>query len=388
MLAIFKTRRSVAAFGLLTLLGACQRENTYVPPPPPPVDVAYPIQKTVQPYLEATGNMAAVNSVNLVARVQGFLQEIDYRDGAAVTKGTKLFVIEPQPYKLKVDQARAALEGAKAQLLNSQIEFNRQQTLVARQVSTQALFDQARATRDFNQATVDQDEANLQQALINYGYTRVDAPFDGTVTQHLVSIGELVGTNTPTQLATIYQLDPIWVNFTISERDVQTIRAAMAKHGISPADVIGKVPVEVALQTDRGFPYKGVIDYIAPNVDPSTGTLNVRGILDNKDFRLLPGYYVRVHVPLRPVDTLLVPEEAIGADQSGRYVLVVDAKNVVEQRKVTIGETFDGLRRILSGLTAKDKVIVVGLLQAAPGQKVAPHLQPMTTSPDTGPEAK
>jgi RND family efflux transporter MFP subunit len=388
MLAIFTTRRSVAAFGLLTLLGACQRENTYVPPPPPTVDVAYPIQKTVQPYLEATGNMAAVNSVNLVARVQGFLQEIDYHDGAAVKKGTKLFVIEPQPYKLKVDQARAALEGAKAQLLNSQIEFNRQQTLVSRQVSTQALFDQARATRDFNQATVDQDEANLQQAQINYGYTRVDAPFDGTVTQHLVSIGELVGTNTPTQLATIYQLDPIWVNFTISERDVQTIRAAMAKHGISPADVIGKVPVEVALQTDRGFPYKGVIDYIAPNVDASTGTLNVRGILDNKDFRLLPGYYVRVHVPLRPVETLLVPEEAIGADQSGRYVLVVNAENVVEQRKVTIGETFDGLRRILTGLTAKDKVIVVGLLQAAPGQKVAPHLRPMTPSPDTGSEAK
>ncbi|MDR3408632.1 MAG: efflux RND transporter periplasmic adaptor subunit [Methylovirgula sp.] len=384
MLAVIKTGRRVATFGLLASLGACQQENTYVPPPPPTVGVAYPIQKTVQPYLEATGNMAAVNSVNLVARVQGFLQEIDYKDGAAVKKGTKLFVIEPEPYKLKVDQAQAALEGAKAQLLNSQIEFNRQQTLVSRQVSTQASFDQARANRDLNQATVDQDQANLQQAQINYGYTRVDAPFDGTVTQHLVSVGELVGTNSPTQLATIYQLEPIWVNFTISERDVQTIRAAMAKHGITTADVVGKVPVEVALQTDRGFPYKGVIDYIAPNVDTSTGTLNVRGVLDNKDFRLLPGYYVRVHLPLRPVDALLVPEEAIGADQSGRYVLIVNAGNVVEQRKVTTGETFEGMRRILSGLTAKDKVIVAGLLQAAPGQKVVPQLQQMTaTNSDT-----
>ncbi len=257
MLAVFKTGRGVAALGLLTLLGACQQENTYVPPPPPTVGVANPIQKTVQPYLEATGNMAAVNSVNLVARVQGFLQEIDYKDGAAVKKGTKLFVIEPEPYKLKVDQAQAALEGAKAQLLNSQIEFDRQQTLVSRQISTQASFDQARATRDLNQATVDQDQANLQQAQINKGYTEVDAPFDGTVTQHLVSVGELVGTNSPTQLATIYQLDPIWVNFTISERDVQTIRAAMAKHGITTADIVNKVSCRGrAADRDQAFPIK------------------------------------------------------------------------------------------------------------------------------------
>ncbi|MEW6435643.1 MAG: efflux RND transporter periplasmic adaptor subunit [Pseudomonadota bacterium] len=377
MLAIFKTGPRIAALGLLTLVGACQKENTFVPPPPPTVGVAYPLEKQVQPYLEATGNSTAINSVNLVARVQGFVEEIKYKDGAAVKKGTPLFVIEPEPYRLKVDQDKAALDGAKAQLLQSQTEFGRQQALASRQVSTQANLDQARATRDLNQATVEQDQANLQQAQINYGYTQVLAPFDGTVTQRLVSIGELVGVSSPTQLATIYQLDPIWVNFTISERDVQTVRAAMAKRGITTADIVGKVPVEVALQTDHGFPYKGVIDYIAPNVDPSTGTLNVRGVLDNKDYRLLPGYFVRVHVPLRAVEALLVPEEAVGADQSGRYVLVVNADNIVEQRKVTIGETFDGLRRIESGLGPKDKVIVVGLLRAAPGEKVEPQLQPL-----------
>jgi RND family efflux transporter MFP subunit len=378
MLALFIRR--AAALMLLAPLAACQKENTYVPPPPPKVGVAYPLEKTVQPYLEATGNTTAINSVSLVARVQGFVQNIEYKDGATVKKGTPLFVIEPEPYKLKVDQAQAALDGAKAQLLQAQTEFGRQQTLASRQVSTQANLDQARATRDLNQATVEQDEANLQQAQINLGYTQVTAPFDGTVTQRLVSVGELVGTNSPTQLATIYQLDPIWVNFTISERDVQTIRAAMAKHGITTADIIGKVPVEVALQTDHGFPYKGVIDYIAPNIDPSTGTLNVRGILDNKTTQLLPGYFVRVHIPLRPVEALLVPEEAIGADQSGRYVLVVNADNVVEQRKVTIGETFNGFRRIESGLNAKDRVIVIGLLQAAPGQKVDPQQQSLADS--------
>jgi RND family efflux transporter MFP subunit len=382
MLAIFKRGRCVAALALAMLLGACQKENTFVPPPPPKVGVAYPLQKTVQPYLEATGNMTAINTVNLVARVQGFVQNIEYKDGSTVKKGTPLFVIEPEPYKLKVDQARAALDGAKAQLLQSQTEFGRQQALASRQISTQATLDQARATRDLNQATVEQDEANLQQAQINYGYTQVIAPFDGTVTQRLVSVGELVGTNSPTQLATIYQLEPIWVNFTISERDVQTIRASMAKRGITTADVVGKVPVEVALQTDHDFPYKGVIDYIAPNVDPSTGTLNVRGILENKNFPLLPGYFVRVHVPLGKVNALLVPEEAIGADQSGRYVLVVNADNIVEQRKVTLGQTFGSLRRIESGLKPKDKVIIVGLLQAAPGQKVEPQLQTLPSDAD------
>jgi RND family efflux transporter MFP subunit len=378
MLAISKIGRRVAVLGFATLLAACQKENTFVPPPPPKVGVAYPLQQSVQPYLEATGNVTAINSVNLVARIQGFVQSIEYQDGAAVKKGAPLFVIEPLPYKLKVDQAQAALDGAKAQLLQTSIEFDRQQALVSRQISTQANFDQARANRDVNQATVEQDQVNLQQAQINYGYTQVTAPFDGTVTQRLVSVGELVGTNSPTQLATIFQLQPIWVNFTISERDVQRIRASMAKHGITTADVINKVPVEVALQTDRDFPYKGVIDYIAPNIDPSTGTLNVRGVLENKNYPLLPGYFVRVHVPLGKIDAVLVPEEAIGADQSGRYVLVVDANNIVQQRKVTIGETFGGLRRIESGLTVKDKVIVVGLLQAAPGQKVEPQLQTLS----------
>lgn len=375
MLAILKgARRGAAIFAWLALT-ACGQENTYVPPPPPKVGVAHPLRQKVTPYLEATGNTAAVNSVKLVARVQGFVQGIAYQDGASVKKNTPLFVIEPEPYKLKVDQAKAALDGAKAQLVQSQAEFDRQSALQARQVSTQANLDKARAQRDLDQATVAQDEANLAQAQINYGYTQVIAPFDGTVTERLVSIGELVGTNSATELASIVQLEPIWVNFTISERDVQTIRASMAEHGITTKDIVNKVPVEVALQTDQGFPYKGVIDYIAPEVDPSTGTLALRGVLENKDYRLLPGYYVRVRVPLRPIDALLVPEVAIGSDQSGRYVLVVDAEDVVQQRGVTLGESFGPLRVVKTGLNPQDLVVVNGLLQATPGQKVQPEMQ-------------
>jgi RND family efflux transporter MFP subunit len=387
MLAILKQAapmRTGAALACCMPLLACGQQNTFVPPPPPKVGVAHPLQQKVTPYLEATGNAAAVNSVKLVARVQGFVQGIDYQDGAQVKKGTPLFVIEPEPYKLKVDEAKAALDGAKAQLVQSQAEFERQSALQERQVSTQANLDKARAQRDLDQATIEQDQANLQQAQINYSYTQVLAPFDGTVTQRLVSIGELVGTNSATELASIIQLEPIWVNFTISERDVQTIRASMAEHGITTKDIVNKVPVEVALQTDQGFPYRGVIDYIAPNVDPSTGTLALRGVLENKDARLLPGYYVRVHVPLRPLNALLVPEVAIGSDQSGRYVLTVNADDVVEQRSVTLGQSFGTLRAVESGLKAQDLIVVDGLLQATPGQKVQPQMQAIAPPPDIG----
>jgi len=365
------------------LLAGCGEENRYVPPPPPQVGVATPLQQKVTPYLEATGNLAAVNSVKLVARVQGFVQSIDYKDGASVKKGKELFLIEPEPYKLKVEQAQAALEGAKAQLVQAQAEFSRQSALQARQVSTQANLDKARAQRDTDVATVQQDEVNLKQAQINYGYTKVLAPFDGVVSQRLVSIGELVGTNAPTELASIVQLDPIWVNFNISERDVQRIRAAMALRGITQADVINKVPVELALQTDTTYSHKGVIDYIAPSVDPSTGTLALRGVLANKDARLLPGYFVRVRVPLRPQEALLVPETALGADQNGRYLLTVGPDDVVVQRKVTVGQVFGTMQVIESGISAKDRIVVEGIALVVPGQKVVPETRKLVFAGDT-----
>ncbi|MHB8885519.1 MAG: efflux RND transporter periplasmic adaptor subunit [Methylovirgula sp.] len=363
-----------------SLLAGCGEKNRYVPPPPQKVGVALPLHQKVTPYLEATGNLAAINTVKLVARVQGFVEGIKYQDGALVKKGTPLFVIEPEPYKLKVVQAKAATDGAKAQLVQAQAEFGRQSALQSRQVSTQALLDKARAQRDLDRATVESDEANTKQAEINYGYTQVLAPFNGVVTQRLVSIGELVGTNAATELASIIQLDPIWVNFNISERDVQTIRAAMAQQGVTQAEIINKVPVEVGLQTDPNFPHKGVIDYIAPFVDPSTGTLALRGVLDNKDNALLPGYFVRVHVPLRPKEALLVPETSIGSDQSGRYVLILGSDDVVVERKVTVGQTFGTMRVIEKGLTPEDRIVVAGIALVVPGEKVVPQMRKLAAT--------
>jgi RND family efflux transporter MFP subunit len=365
----------LAGISALTLLTACEGDNRYVAPPPPKVVVALPVQQEVTPYLEATGNTAAVNTVKLVARVQGYVQEIKYQDGAAVKKGTPLFIIEPEPYKVKLQQAQAAEEGAKATLVNAQAEFQRQQELQAKDVSTQANLDKARANRDTAHANVLQAQANTQTAEINYGYTTVSAPFDGVVTARKVSVGELVGGDQPSQLATIVQLNPIWVWFNLSERDVQRVRAVLAEHGERAADLVNKVPIEVGLQTETGYPHKGVLDYADPNVNQSTGTMQVRGIFQNPKLSLLPGYFVRVRVPMRAEQALLVPDVAVGADQGGRYVLALNADNVVEQRRVKLGQIFGQLRVVESGLKADERVVVSGIMDAVPGQKVDPQLQ-------------
>jgi RND family efflux transporter MFP subunit len=366
------TMRVVSVVSAALALSACE-QNTYVPPPPPKVDVAVPVQRKITRFIDATGNTAAVQSVDLVARVQGFLQSIDYQDGAAVKQGQTLFTIEPETYKLKLEQAQAAEAGAQASLKQAEADFKRQTDLVQRQAVSQATLDTSTATRDNAQASLQQAQANTQIAKVNYSYTTVTAPFDGVVTAHLVSVGELVGVASPTQLATIVALNPIWVNFSVNELDVLRVREEARRRGMT-VEQLRQLPIEVALQTDTGFPHKGHLDYVSPTLNQSTGTISVRGILDNPDRVLLPGFFVRVRVPFQQEDNaLLVPDVALGADQAGRYVLVVNSDNVVEQRKVTTGQLEGELRVIETGLKPDDKVVVGGLLRAIPGQKVDPQ---------------
>jgi RND family efflux transporter MFP subunit len=357
------------------LAAACGESNRYAAPPPPKVTVAPPVQREVTRYFEATGNTAAVNSVDLVARVSGFVQAIGYTDGALVKKGTSLFTIEPEPYRLKVQAAQAAVVAAQATLTQAEAEFQRQAELLAKQVSTQANYDKALAQRDSAKADLQSQQANEKQAEINLGYTDVTAPFDGVVTARQVSIGEYVGGSaTPTQLASIVQLDPIWVNFNASETDVQRARATLVSTGRTVADLIG-IPVEIGLQNETGYPHRGKLDYVAPNVNTATGTLPLRAVLANNDRLLLPGYFVRVRIPSHPEPALLVPDIALGADQAGRYVLVVNKDSVVEQRKVETGPLVGDLRVIDKGLNADDRVVVGGIMRAIPGQKVEPQVQ-------------
>jgi RND family efflux transporter MFP subunit len=361
-------------------LSGCE-QNSFVPPPPPKVDVGLPVQKNVTRFLDATGNTAPIQTVDLVARVQGVLQSINYKDGSFVKAGTTLFTIEPETYKLKLEQAQAAEAGSQASLKQAETDYKRQVDLVAKQAVSQATLDSSTATRDNAQANLQQAQANTKIAAINYGYTDVVAPFDGIVSAHLVSVGELVGAASPTQLATIVQLDPIYVNFNVNEQDVLRVRAEAKRRGLTSSDLT-QLPIEIGLQTESGYPHKGKLDYAAPTINLSTGTLAVRGLLPNADRILLPGYYVRVRVPFdQQQNALLVPDVALGSDQAGRYLLVVNSDNVVEQRKVRTGQVEGELRVIESGLKADDRVVIAGLLRAIPGQKVDPQLQTIEAPP-------
>ena len=367
----------ISAFAALS---GCE-QNSFVPPPPPKVDVGLPLQQSVTRYLDATGNTAPIQTVDLVARVQGVLQSIDYKDGSFVKQGTTLFTIEPETYKLKLEQAQAAEAGSQASLKQAETDYKRQVDLVARQAVSQATLDTSTSNRDNAQANLQQAQANTKIAAINYGYTNVVAPFDGIVSAHLVSVGELVGAASPTQLATIVQLDPIYVNFNVNEQDVLRVRAEAKRRGLTSNDLT-QLPIEVGLQTESGYPHRGNLDYAAPTINLSTGTLAVRGVLPNADRVLLPGYYVRVRVPFdQQQNALLVPDVALGSDQSGRYVLVVNGDDVVEQRKVRTGPLEGDLRVIESGLKADDRVVIAGLLRAIPGQKVDPQLQKIEAPP-------
>src|SRR5437773_6114137 len=260
-------RRAAFAIAAMGMLSACE-QNTFVPPPPPKVEVAVPVQKAVTRYLDATGNTAAIKNVDLVARVQGFLQSINYQDGSFVKEGTTLFTIEPETYKLKLEQAQAAEAGAQASVKQAEADVKRQSDLGAKQAVSQSTLDTSTSTRDNAQANLQQAQANTKIAQVNYGYTNVTAPFDGIVSAHLVSVGELVGVSSPTQLATIVALDPIYVNFNVNEQHVLRIRTEAVRQGLTEDD-LRQLPVEVGLQTETGYPHKGKLDYVSPTINQS-----------------------------------------------------------------------------------------------------------------------
>jgi RND family efflux transporter MFP subunit len=378
-----RNRWSFPALAVLAAVAAlgpagCGSRNTFVAPPPPKVVVAQPLQRPVTLYIYLTGNTAPYNTANLVARVQGFLASIDYQDGAAVTKGTQLFSIERDTYQAQLDQAKAQLAKDQSVLAQAQTNLNRYRTLQRQNsIAAQQAEDQSFVVQQ-NQATVALDQANVDVATINLGFTRVTAPFDGIVTNHLVDIGNLVGASGPTTLATIVQTDPINVNFTVSEPQILAIRRNNAREGrpIRSSDLayISSIPVEIGLQDEDGYPHKGHLDYAAPQVDTATGTLPVRAVFDNKDHALLAGLFVRVRSPIGHQDNaLLTRKDAIGTSQEGSYVLVVGADNVVSRKIVKTGQQQGQLVIVESGLNPSDWVVVEGVQQAIPGGKVDPQ---------------
>jgi membrane fusion protein, multidrug efflux system len=363
---------AIACLAGLALAG-CEDRNKYQPPPAPEVGVAKPIVKPVTLYMELTGNTSAFNKVDLVARVQGFLEKVGYKDGDRVAAGATLFTIEQLPYQTSLQIAEATVKQQQALLVQYDADLKRQLDLQQRQVASEAKLDDSRAKRDSTSAALEQAKGQVEQARINLGYTEIKAPFAGVVTARLVDPGALVGAGGPTKLATLVQIEPIYVNFSVNEQQVLQIRDQLRKEGLTIQD-LGPIPVEVGLQTEKGFPHTGTINYIAPDLDQSTGTLAVRALLENKGAVLLPGLFVRVRVPIqRDLESTLVPDRALGNGQLGRYVLVVNNKNVVGQRPVETGDvTEDGMRIIKSGLKPDDRVVVSGLQRAVPGNVVKP----------------
>ena len=380
---------AVVAMGAIALAGCNGSKNAYMPPPPPKVVVAQPVQKPVTLYLELTGNTAPINSVDLVARVQGYLESLNYVDGAAVTKGTQLFGIERDTYQQQLDQAEATLAANEATLEYNTAEYGRQEALARQDFASKSIAQQWKANQDSAAAQVLSAKAQIELAKINLGYTNVTAPFDGVVTNHLVDVGALVGYSGPTKLATIIQTDPLYVYFTMSEPQILAIQRNLAAHGVTLRTTgLSDVPVEIGLQGEDGYPHKGHLDYASPQVDTATGSLSARALFDNKDHALLPGLFVRVRTPIaQQSKALLISNDAIGTSQEGSYALVVDSNNVVQRKIVKTGDREGQLRIIESGLDPGDWVVTEGIQRAFPGAKVDPQKGAMAalTADPSGP---
>jgi RND family efflux transporter MFP subunit len=363
-----------ALFGALLLIMACGQGNVYAPPPPPQVTVIPPVRQMVVDYLEYTGNTQAINTVQLQARVQGFLEKVYFKDGDVVKKGQLLFLIQQNTYQAQLEQAEAQVLQQKANYDHAVIETARYTKLVKQRAAAQTDLDNWRFQRDAYKAAMLAAQAARDLAQLNLSYTRVVAPFNGRIDRRLKDPGNLVGAGEFTPLADINQIDPIYVYFTISEMDL--LRLMNTSQGLMARVNAGKFPVAIGLADDKGFPYEGSLDFAAITLDPNTGTLLLRGIFQNPDNKLIPGLFARVRIPLsQKRESILVPQVALGYDQQGPYVLLVNDKNVVERRPVKTGSPVDNLRVVEEGLTGDEWVITTNLIRAIPGRPVKPERQ-------------
>jgi RND family efflux transporter MFP subunit len=377
-----RPRRSGAASAwivvssLLGILPGCGEPPKPQPPPPPKVTVAQPARRNVTDYLDLSGNTQAVYAVQLVARVPGYLEQVLFQDGQLVKKGQPLFVIQRNTYENSLQQAEAAIQQYKAQLAYAESQFTRFSNLAKSKAASQSDIENWRYQRDQAQANLRSAEAQRDQAVLNLSYTDVRAPFDGRIDRRLRDPGNLVGVDGNTVLAQINQVDPIYVYFNISDLDLA--RLLKRTGGVPGPSDARQWPMQAGLPGEDGYPHKGRLDFAAINLTSTTGTLLMRGVLSNPHGRILPGLYTRVRVPVEERAAFLVPDAAIGHDQQGAYVFVVNDKNVVERRGVKTGSAVNALRAIDDGLKGQEWIVVNGLMKAAPGRQVTPERAPQS----------
>jgi len=360
----------VVCLMLLVFLGSCKKPPP-APPPPPKVTVAQPVQRTVTDYLELTGNAQAIYTVQLVARVAGYLEKVLFQDGQMVRKGQPLFLIQQNSYQDALQQAEGQILLQKAQLEYAEKQLARYSNLLHQKAASQENVDNWRYQRDSAQASMKVAEAQRNLARLNLTYTEVTAPFDGRIDRRLQDPGSLVGPGENSVLAQLNQIDPIYVYFNISDLDLA--RLMQVARGIPGQGAEKKWSVSVGLPNEEGYPHQGLLDFASISLTSTTATLLMRGVFPNPVGKILPGLYARVRVPLKKKTALLVPEAAVANDQQGSYVLIVNEKDVVERRGVNPGVSVDGQRVVEQGIKGTEWVVTNGLLRAVPGRQVTPE---------------
>jgi RND family efflux transporter, MFP subunit len=339
---------------------------------PANVTVSKPVEKEVVNWNEFTGRTAAVNLVNVTARVSGYIVSIPFKEGDIVHKGDLLYQIDPRPNQDACDQAVGQLKQAQANQQLQDVTFERQQRLQQNNVIAKEEYDTALSNKGQAAAQVISAQAAVNAAKLNLEFTRVTAPIDGRVSRQLVNIGNLVQADS-TQLTTIVSVDPIYAYFSMDELAALTYQR-LVRDGKLPGTGDGKAPVYLQLQDETGFPHEGTINFSDNTFDSSTGTLLIRASFPNPDGFLKPGNFVRVRVAASPrYQALLVADRAIGSDQDQSFVYVVDAKNIAQLRHITTGQSADGLRVVKSGLKPDDVVIINGILKVRPNNPVKPE---------------
>ena len=358
--------------GLFVTSMGCEQQRVASPAAGehPAVVVTQPLEKELADFAEFTGRTDAVESVEIRARVSGYLNKIHYKPGREIEAGALLFEIDSRPYDAELERCEATVATARASLKQAQAEMLRAEELHARKISTQADYDKAVADLSHAEASVDSTQASVTKAKLNQDFTKVTAPISGRTSRELITEGNLV-TADSTALTTIVSLDPIYAYFDIDERTLLDIQQKIREHKIDSARDRDNVEIRLEMANETGFPHQGVIDVVDNRIDAGTGTMQIRGRFPNSERKLTPGLFIRIQMQLAPARSrLLIPERALAQQQGQRYVYVVSAEQKIERRNVTVGRRDGALRVIETGLKPSDRVVVQGQQRVRPGIEV------------------